>query len=203
MKNKNIDLSLHHHLKVIKMASKENLEKIVKGHVLYAMGAGLIPVPGLDVTGVTIVQLDMLKKIAQEYEADFSEHQLKAILAALGSNIFAKIGANSGWFVPAFGQTVSQLTMSALSGALTYAISQVYIKYLEDGKLFDFDSEKYKDFFNEQFEKGKDFVKNLGKKNNTETDPVEKLKELADLKEKGAISEEEYATMKEKLFASL
>jgi uncharacterized protein (DUF697 family) len=185
------------------MASKENLEQIVKGHVLYAMGAGLIPVPGLDVTGVTIVQLDMLKKIAQEYEADFSEHQLKAILAALGSNIFAKIGANSGWFVPAFGQTVSQLTMSALSGALTYAISQVYIKYLEDGKLFDFDTEKYKDFFNEQFEKGKEFVKNLGKKNNSEVDPVEKLKELADLKEKGAISEEEYNTMKEKLFASL
>ncbi|GIV44353.1 MAG: hypothetical protein KatS3mg035_1476 [Bacteroidia bacterium] len=194
---------MHRKYKDIKMASKENLEQIVKGHVLYAMGAGLIPVPGLDVTGVTLVQLDMLKKIAQEYEADFSEHQLKAILAALGSNIFAKIGANSGWFIPAVGQTVSQLTMSALSGALTYAISQVYIKYLEDGKLFDFNSEKYKDFFNEQFEKGKEFVKNLGKKNNAETDPVEKLKELADLKDKGAISEEEYKTMKEKLFASL
>jgi uncharacterized protein (DUF697 family) len=185
-----------------KMASKENLEKIVKGHVLYAMGAGLIPVPGLDITGVTLVQLDMLKKIAQEYEADFSEHQFKAILAALGSNIFAKIGANSGWFVPAFGQTVSQLTMSALSGALTYAISQVYIKYLEDGKIFDFNTEKYKEFFNEQFEKGKEFVRNLGKKENG-TDPVEKLKELAELKEKGAISEQEYNTMKEKLFASL
>lgn len=185
-----------------KMASKENLEKIVKGHVLYAMGAGLIPVPGLDITGVTLVQLDMLKKIAQEYEADFSEHQFKAILAALGSNIFAKIGANSGWFVPGFGQTVSQLTMSALSGALTYAISQVYIKYLEDGKIFDFNTEKYKEFFNEQFEKGKEFVRNLGKKENG-TDPVEKLKELAELKEKGAISEQEYNTMKEKLFASL
>lgn len=181
------------------MASKEQLERIVKSYVLYSMGAGLIPVPGLDVTGVTLVQIEMLKKIAAEYEADFSEHQLKAILGVLAGNIVAKIGAHSGWFVPAFGQAVSQLTMSALSGALTYAVSQVYIKYLEDGKILD--TEKIKDYFNEQFEKGKEFVKNLGKK--AETDPVEKLKELADLKEKGAITEEEYQTMKEKFFASL
>lgn len=191
---------LHHQTKIKKvMASKEQLESIVKSYVLYSMGAGLIPVPGLDVTGVTLVQLEMLKKIAAEYEADFSEHQLKAILGVLAGNIVAKIGAHSGWFVPAFGQAVSQLTMSALSGALTYAVSQVYIKYLEDGKILD--TEKIKEYFNEQFEKGKEFVKNLGKK--SETDPVEKLKELSELKEKGAITEEEYQTMKEKFFASL
>ncbi|MCB0572184.1 MAG: DUF697 domain-containing protein, partial [Phaeodactylibacter sp.] len=42
-------------------------QEIVKNHVLISMGAGLVPIPILDIAAVTAVQLDMVKNLAQLY----------------------------------------------------------------------------------------------------------------------------------------
>lgn len=52
--------------------------------------------------------------------------------------------------------------MSAISGAITYAIGQVFIQHFESGGTFlDFDPKKVKEYFMEQFEEGN---KTVGKK---------------------------------------
>ena len=40
-------------------------DEIIRSHVLWALGAGLMPVPLFDIAAVTAVQMDMLKQLAE------------------------------------------------------------------------------------------------------------------------------------------
>jgi len=54
--------------------------------------------------------------------------------------------------------------LPAVAGASTYAVGQVFIQHFESGGTFlDFDPEKVKGYFAEQFEKGKLAVGDLKK----------------------------------------
>ena len=52
----------------------ERADRIIRTHTLWGMGAGLIPVPMFDVLAVSAIQIDMLKQLAEVYEADFTEN---------------------------------------------------------------------------------------------------------------------------------
>ena len=49
-------------------------QEVIKNHVLISMGAGLVPIPILDIAAVTAVQIDMLKQLARVYDVSFSEN---------------------------------------------------------------------------------------------------------------------------------
>jgi len=51
---------------------REEADKIIKSHVLWAVGAGLVPLPLFDVAAVTAIQMDMLKQLAALYQVDYS-----------------------------------------------------------------------------------------------------------------------------------
>ena len=46
------------------MADRKVADKIVRSHVIWSMGAGLIPVPLFDLAAVTAIQIDLLKQLA-------------------------------------------------------------------------------------------------------------------------------------------
>jgi uncharacterized protein (DUF697 family) len=146
------------------MTQNNRADKVIKDSVVWSMGAGLIPVPLADMVAVTAVQIDMLKQIASLYQVDFAENRLKSWLAALSGSAIPKLGAGLIKFIPGLGSVVGGVSMAALSGASTYAIGQVFAQHFESGgTLLDFDVEKFKGFYQRQFEVGRAFVENMSK----------------------------------------
>lgn len=58
----------------------ETADRIVRSHVLWAMGAGLIPIPLADIAGVTAIQMDALKQLAAVYDIDYAEAKGKGFV---------------------------------------------------------------------------------------------------------------------------
>lgn len=192
----------------------QRAEEIVKNHVIISMGAGLVPIPILDIAAVTAVQLDMVKSLAQLYGADYSGDFAKNLLTTLTGSTLARIGASMIKAIPGIGTLLGGVSMSIMSGASTYAIGRVFIRHFSTGaSLFDFDTEKGKAFYERYFEEGKDVAARWEKESKARQeaepaaraadDPLKKLERLAELRDKGALSEEEFQLMKRKLLEEI
>jgi uncharacterized protein (DUF697 family) len=141
------------------------VEKLARNHILTAMGAGLVPVPLVDLVALTAVQLDMIRKLSAEYGVPFKQDRGKSIITSLvGGVLSVEIGLSLSILkcVPVVGQSIGALIMPVVSGAATYAIYKVFVQHFESGGTFlDLDPAKVKSYFAEQFTKGKKFAKNL------------------------------------------
>ncbi len=134
--------------------------RIIKNRVIASVGLGLIPIPLVDVVGLTSIQLEMLARLTRLYDVPFRKNVGKSIIASLlGSvlpismtpSIFSLLKA-----VPVIGWTTSAITMSVLGGGATYAIGKVFVQHFETGgTLLDFDSAAMEEYFAQKFEEGK------------------------------------------------
>jgi uncharacterized protein (DUF697 family) len=78
-----------------KSDKSKHADTIIRNHVIWSMGAGLIPVLIADIFAVSALQLDMIRQLCKVYDVDFSETQGKAIVTSLTSSTLARIGAGS------------------------------------------------------------------------------------------------------------
>ncbi|RME13237.1 MAG: DUF697 domain-containing protein [Bacteroidetes bacterium] len=203
----------------------KHAETIIRNHILFSMGAGVIPLPVVDIFAVSASQLDMIRQLCKVYDQDFSESQGKAIVSSLTTATLARLGAGSlAKLIPLVGSFVGSVTNAVLAGASTYALGHVFkIHFETGGTILDFDTKRLKKLYDEQFEKGKKVAEELrkqqeakrkaaqeaapvpttpGETSDENPDPttvVDKLKELAELKKEGIISDEEFEKMKKKL----
>jgi len=117
-------------------------------------------------------------------------------------------------FIPGVGSVLGGVTLAILSGGSTYALGEVFKKHFETGGTFlDFDPSRLKKYYDEQFEKGKEMAKKMKDeeeeisqqvqdiKTTAKPDVVSKLKDLAELKKDGIITEEEFQKMKDRLLS--
>ena len=186
-------------------------DQIIKNHVMWSMGAGLIPFPIADLLAVTGIQLDMIRQLCQLYDVDFKDTRGKAIVSSLTGSSMARMGAQAVKFIPGIGSVVGGLTMSVLSGGTTYAIGHVFASHFETGgTLLDFDVERLKKVYDDLFEKGKEYASKIKEeeevKKEKKTKPavdkrdvVDKLKDLSELLDKGVISKSEFKKLKKKI----
>lgn len=191
---------------MIAAGSQENLDRIVRGHVIWAMGAGLIPIPLFDIAAVTAIQMDALSKLAAEEGIDYTSDGGKRFVTALTGGTFARLGASLLKGIPGVGTVIGGLSMSAMSAASTYAICQVAITHFRsEGNFLAVDIDDAKRLYEKALEKGKSFVKSLER----EVDPkatqeiyanLEKLKSLRDA---DVITEAEHDEKKAKLLSKL
>ncbi len=134
-------------------------DRILRLHVWASMGLGLIPLPLADFAGVTVVQLNLLRRLAKAYHLPF--FKAKTLLASLTGGslsawMSAPLAAGMTKFVPAMGQTVGVMTTPVIAGATTYAIGRVFIMHFASGGTFlTFDPEKVKTYYEQMFEEGK------------------------------------------------
>ncbi len=190
-----------------KITSKTaNANGVIKNHMVWSMGAGFIPVPFADFFAVSAIQLDMIRQLCKVYEVDFTTTKGKAFITALAGSSISGLGARAIKVIPGVGSVLGGVTLAVLSGASTYALGEVFKKHFETGGTFlDFDPARLKKYYNEQFEKGKELAQELRKKEEEKekivesSNIVEQLKELAQMKKEGLITEEEYEKMKKKL----
>lgn len=150
---------------------EETKKKIVKNYTWYSMGAGLIPVPFVDMAAITGVQLKMVKDIAQDYDVDFSENRGKSIISGLiGSIVPSSLASSSLMYIkhiPVVGSIVGGLSLSLFAGAATYAMGHVFIQHFESGgNLLNFDSDAMNDYFKAKFAEGQDVAKDMKKNKN-------------------------------------
>lgn len=212
--------------KDVKQERDKHAESVIRNHIIFSMGAGIIPVPIVDIFAVSASQLDMIRQLCKVYDQDFSETQGKAIVSSLTTATLARIGAGSlAKMIPIVGSFVGGVTNSLLAGASTYALGQVFkIHFQTGGTILDFDTKRLKKVYNEQFEKGKKVTEELRKqkeqkakseeaaspepapepvpkKNGAKSsdDSIDRLKELGELKNAGIITEEEFEKMKKKV----
>ena len=200
-----------------KTEREKHADTIIRNHIIWSMGAGLIPVPIVDFFAVSGIQLDMIRQLCKLYDQDFKESEGKAIITSLTGSGLARMGAKAMIkFIPGIGSVIGGVTMAVLSGASSYALGEVFKKHFETGGTFlDFDVKRIKKMYNEKFEKGKKVAEQFQKEqerkraaadqvfeNKASGKLVDKLKELAELKKEGLISEEEYNAMKKKLIGT-
>lgn len=188
--------------------NNEMAQDIVKSHVMYSLGAGLVPIPLLDIAAVSVVQLDMLRQLAKLYGKDFKESSGKGLISAISGSTMARMGASMVKSIPGIGSILGGVTMSALSGASTYAVGQVFIWHFGGGgDLSNFNFDKAREIYEREFEKGKKVAKDIEKDSNSNAgddgDIYSKLEKLAKLKAKGVITEEDFLAQKKRLLDSL
>ena len=56
---------------------------VIRNHLVWAMGAGFIPVPVADFFAVGAIQLDMVRQLCRVYDLEFKESEGKAIITSL------------------------------------------------------------------------------------------------------------------------
>jgi uncharacterized protein (DUF697 family) len=127
-------------------------EKIIQKNMWWSAGFGILPLPGVDLIGLTTVQIVMLRSLCDLYEVPFSREWGKQTVSALVGG-FAPSYAKG---IPGIGTLVGVVTGPIFYAASTYAIGKVFTQHFESGgTLLSFDPAKMKEYFREYFEAGK------------------------------------------------
>jgi len=187
------------------MSQQTQAEAIIRNHVLWAMGGGLIPIPLVDFAAVTAIQLEMLQQLAQLYGVDYSRSNGKAFVSALTGTTLASLGASFLKAIPGFGTVLGGASMSITSGASTYAVGQVAVSHFSNsGTLNDFVEDNLRTAYNTAFERGKSYVSDLEKEKGDDAATIyQALEQLGKLRDQGILTEEEFQTKKQELLARL
>lgn len=165
------------------MEEKESqARRIVTKYMWWSMGAGLVPIPVWDLALITGIQLKMAKDLADHYEIPFSKDRVKLILSSLvgsmvpGTIAYGPIGTMLK-FIPIVGPFAGAVAMPVFAGASTYAVGKVFIQHFESGgTLLDFEPAKVREYFRQEFEKGKELASQMksekGKESFTQANPA-------------------------------
>lgn len=200
-------------------------QPIIKRHVLFATGAGFIPIPIADIAAITAIQLDMVRQLCKLYGQDYNDSSGKAFVSAIAGTTLSRIAAHSVGSVfktiPIIGAALGGITVAAFAGATTYAIGQVVAQHFASGgSIWNFDSEELREFYEDQFEKGAKVVKEWQEEAEDkieemeediqdaideifEDEPIDekasKLTKLEELKNAGLVTDTEYKRIKKRI----
>lgn len=139
-------------------------QAIIRRDVYWSLGAGVVPIPLLDIAAVTAVELKMLRELSNLYGVDFSEGVAKKIaytlLYSLGAvGMGSLVGGSLAKLIPVVGQALGVVATPVVAGAFTHSLGQVMVMHFEaGGTLLDFDPAAMRAYFKEEFEKAKHTV---------------------------------------------
>jgi uncharacterized protein (DUF697 family) len=182
--------------------------EIIKTHVGYSLGAALVPFPGADLLAVSAVQLNMLRQLAKLYQVGFVDVLGKNIISAVVGSSAARLGASLVKAIPGVGTIIGELSMPVLSGASTWALGRVVANHFEQGgSLVDLDITRAKKTYESEVAEGKKVAESLTATEPSPTDAtdaaLDKLRKLAEMKDSGILTEEEFKQLKDRLLAQL
>jgi uncharacterized protein (DUF697 family) len=135
-------------------------DPIIRKWTYAAAGAGLIPIPLVDLAAIAGIQLKLIADLSKHYGVPFNKNQGKAALGALTGAVVARqvtpIAASALKMIPIVGTVGGVVAMAGTAGASTYAVGRVFdMHFASGGTLLDFDASKVKSVFTREYEKGK------------------------------------------------
>lgn len=143
------------------MSREEQARGLIKYYSAWSAGAGVVPVPFVDMVLVIGVQVQLLRKMSEVYGVSFQDNIAKSLVGALLGGLLpeaASMGAlgHALRMVPGLGPIFGILTMPAFSAAATYALGQVFLQHFESGGTFlTFKPENVREHFRKIFETAK------------------------------------------------
>ncbi len=140
----------------------ERADKVIENSVIWAMAASLIPIPLADMIAVTVIQADMVRRLAEINGIEANNANIESWLGTLSGGVLSKLGAQALKLIPGWGSIAGGVGMAVLSGASTYAAGKTFAKHFkEGGDLENFDADAVRGFYDEQLIKGRDFAKQM------------------------------------------
>jgi len=139
---------------------EERALTLVKSFLPWAAGAGILPLPGIDMALIMGVQLRMLAELAEVYGVPFKEQAAKSmvatLMATLVQNTLMGSLAFAFKFTPVLGSLLGIAVLPAVAAAGTFALGKVFITHFEAGGTFlEFDPKKVRNHFRVEFEKAR------------------------------------------------
>lgn len=134
---------------------------IVRGHIPWATGAGIVPMPGLDFALIGGVQMHMLARLCEEYRVPFREEFARSAVGTLLAGLVqyavtGNVAAAALQYIPIAGPLIGFAVLPSFAAAATYALGKVFITHLESGGTFlDFDPRKVEAHFRAEFEQAR------------------------------------------------
>ena len=183
------------------MEPRNVTDRLIAGHVGIAMGAATLPIPLADLAAVTLVQIDLVQKLAARYEVDFDRTRVRATVMALAGASLARLSASVVKAVPGGGWLLGGATHAALAGATTYALGQVYREHFETrGSLEGPELDVLRARYTAYVERGREIARDLREHVRFEDEVDEKaeaLERLSRLRRAGVLTEAEYQRLLE------
>lgn len=139
----------------------ERAEHAMRHAMLLSFGAGFIPVPWVDVVGISAAQLNMVRTIGDIYGIPFHEDWGKALIGAIVGGASARWVADSAIgtgakLVPILGNVIAYATLPVAAAAATYALGKIFIQHFESGGTFlDFEPSRVRNHFSHYYAEGK------------------------------------------------
>ncbi len=137
---------------------------IVRRASAWSAGAGLIPIPLVDISAITAVQVKMIRDLAKLYNVEFTDVRGKAVASGIVGSILPYLLTlgSSGYLlslakgIPIVGQAVAVVAMPGFASASTYAIGKVFTQHFEGGgSLLDFSADAKKDEIKKEFQQAR------------------------------------------------
>jgi len=149
-----------HEVKDQTAGSANEVENLLLRHVMMAAGAGLLPVPLLDIAAVTGINLKMLRDLSALYKVEFRGELARSAVASLLTSVGGEMlvmGPVSSLLkaIPGVGSVVGGLAGPGVMGGLTYATGRVFQHHFESGGTFlDFDASRFTSIFKREAAEG-------------------------------------------------
>jgi uncharacterized protein (DUF697 family) len=185
------------------MATPDLTDRLIAQHVGLAMGAAAIPIPIADLAAVTLVQIDLVERLADRYAVDASRTRARAAVMALAGAGFARLGASAVKAIPGAGWLLGATAHAALAGASTYALGQVYREHFETrGSLEGPDAEALRGRYEAYVKRGRELARELRGRMSFDDEvdeELEQLERLSRLRRAGVLTESEFRRLVEPL----
>jgi uncharacterized protein (DUF697 family) len=122
----------------VPLPKRAGAEQIVRDYLPLAVGAGLIPVPGVDLAAIGGLQLKVLASLAAHYKVAFTRAQAQLIVTSLLGSVGTTVLVGSMLMslakaIPVFGPLLGVSSLPVAGGAITHAVGQLAIDHFEAG----------------------------------------------------------------------
>lgn len=165
------ELEIHLHTSEVNLSTvaaalrQTEAQNIIKNNIITSIASGLVPIPLFDIISLTNIQFHMIQTLAEHYEVPVDNISRSLVTSLISGSlpVISIIGAGSMLkSIPGIGSLAGSGSVSITSGAVSYAVGQVFIRHFEmGGTLKDFNPSSARDYFSEQFKAGKLAVSDL------------------------------------------
>jgi uncharacterized protein (DUF697 family) len=139
----------------------EKGKAVIHRNVLWALGAGVVPLPLVDMVAVLAVELKMLKQLSDVYDAKFTDDVAKKVVGSLLTSVGSvglgiAVAGSLFKLVPVVGSTLGAVSVPVFAATFTSALGKIFQMHLETGgTLLDFDPKAVRTHFKREFDRAK------------------------------------------------
>jgi uncharacterized protein (DUF697 family) len=178
------------------VADVEESREIIRRHVSAAMAVAVTPLPGVDIVGVSAVQVALARRLARRHGVTWDAVRGRTVVIAVVGASLARVGASAVKSLPGAGWIVGSAAQAMLSGASTWALGSVLSEHFgRSGTLDDVDPASMRDRYREALARGRAVARALRRTMRDEPDLGEdaaRLARLEGLRRSGALTQEEF-----------